>query len=70
MAIFVRMNAMTVSAQNIALSYFIKQFLHCNFWVMANAKRFLPAHMIEIKRSRMRVIPAVSAAAFYFDFVN
>jgi hypothetical protein len=61
---------MTVSAKNFALVNLQQQFVHRYFRVLTNVKCFVAMNVVEIKRSRMRAIPAYRAAALSFNFVD
>jgi hypothetical protein len=70
MLVFVCVHTVTIGAKNFALVDLQQQFVHRYFRVLANAKCFVAMNVVEIKRSRMRVISAYRATALSFNFVD
>ena len=61
---------MAIGAKNLTLIDFSQQFVHGNFWVLTNAKNFIAAYVIKIKRRKMAVISANNTPALGFNFTK
>ena len=70
MAVFIRVYPVAVSAKNFTLVDFFYQLMPGSFGVLAYGKQFFAQNMIEIKRRRMRVVPAAGAPSLCFYLVN
>jgi adenylosuccinate synthase len=60
---------MTVGAKNVAFLYFSQQFCLRHLRVLANIKQFFAAHMVKVKRRRVRIIPANATAFRRFNTI-
>jgi hypothetical protein len=61
---------MAVSAKNFTLVNFFYQLMPGSFGVLTYGKQFFAQNMIEIKRRRMRVVPAAGAPTLCFYLVD